>query len=130
MGFEFPFDKIQATIREHLAFEADPIARTIKLEFKGSIYEEMPFNDMLEDEEGLKRMAKNFLDEDIEYTAEPLPEGKGVILYFDSDEDYQKMYKFIDGIVNGDLIQDIMEKIMKSMFSALGDKDSEFNNTT
>ena len=129
MGFELPFDKIQAAIKEHLLFEADPTARTIKLEFKGSIYEEMPLGDMLEDEEGLKRMAKSFMDEDIDYTAEPLPDGKGVILSFESDEEYQKMYNFIDGIVNGELLKDIMEKIMKSMFAAFGD-NSEFENTT
>ena len=129
MGFELPFDKIQAAIQEHLLFEADPAARTIKLEFKGSIYEEMPLGDMLEDEEGLKRMAKSFMDEDIDYTAEPLPDGKGVILSFGSDEEYQKMYNFIDGIVNGELLKDIMEKIMKSMFAAFGES-SEFENTT
>ncbi len=130
MGIELPFDQIRETIKQHLAFSPDPDARTITLEFKGTIYEEMPFGDMFEDEEGLKRMAKNFLDEEIEYTAEPLPEGKGVILHFNSDEEYQKMFKFIDGIINGDLLQDIMAKIMQSMFSAMKDDSSEFDNTT
>ncbi|MFX1319088.1 MAG: hypothetical protein ACFE9D_04540 [Promethearchaeota archaeon] len=130
MGFEIPFDKIRAAIQQYLAFKADPTTRTITLEFKGSIYEEMPFGDMLEDEEGLKRMAKNFMDQDIEYTAEPLPEGKGVILHFETDEDYQKMYSFIDGIVNGELLQELMAKIMQSMFSVMDDDRSEFDNTT
>ena len=85
---------------------------------------------MLEDEEGLRRMAKNFMDEEIHYTAEPLSEGKGVILHFDSEDEYQKMFKFIDGIINGDLLEDIMTKIMKAMFSAMGDNHSEFDNTT
>ena len=85
---------------------------------------------MLEDEEGLKRMAKNFMDQDIEYTAEPLPEGKGVILHFETDEDYQKMYSFIDGIVNGNLIQELMAKVMQTMFSAMDNDNSEFDNTT
>ncbi len=129
MGFEIPFDKIKAAIQEHLAFEADSVSRTIKLEFKGSIYEEMPFGDMLQDEEGLKRMAKSFLDEDIQYTAEPLPEGTGVLLKFDSDEEYQKMYNFIDGIVYGELLKELLEKIMKSMF-AVFDNHSDFENTT
>jgi hypothetical protein len=130
MSFEIPFEKIRAAIQQYLAFEPNPLAHTIRLEFKGSIYEEMPFGDMLEDEEGLKRMAKNFLDQDIEYTAEPLSEGKGVILHFETDEDYQKMYNFIDGILNGDLLQELLAKVMKSMFSALNDESSEFNNTT
>jgi hypothetical protein len=85
---------------------------------------------MLEDEEGLRRMAKNFMDEDIEYTAEPLPEGKGVLLRFETAEDYQKMYNFIDGIVNGDLLQELMAKVMKSVFSAMDDDNSEFDNIT
>ena len=130
MGFEIPFDKIRDAIQQYLEFKADSTARTITLEFKGSIYEEMPFGDMLEDEEGLKRMAKNFMDQDIEYTAEPLPEGKGVILHFETDEDYQKMYSFIDGIVNGNLIQELMAKVMQSMFSAIDNDSSEFDNTT
>ncbi len=130
MGFEIPFDKIRDAIQQYLAFKADSTTRTITLEFKGSIYEEMPFGDMLEDEEGLKRMAKNLMDQDIEYTAEPLPEGKGVILHFETDEDYQKMYNFIDGIVNGNLIQELMAKVMQSMFSAIDNDSSEFDNTT
>jgi len=130
MGFEIPFDKIRAAIQQYLTFEADPATRTIKLEFTGSIYQEIPFGDMLEDEDGLKRMAKNFLDEDIEYRAELLPEGKGVLLRFDTEEDYQKMHKFVDGIVNGDLLQELITKAMKSMFSAMDDDSSEFDNTT
>ncbi|MFX1509971.1 MAG: hypothetical protein ACFFBR_06665 [Promethearchaeota archaeon] len=130
MGFEIPLDKIREAIQAHLAFSSDPTTRTITLEFKGTIYEEMPFGDMLEDEEGLKRMAKNFMDEEIKYTAEPLPEGKGVILHFQTDEDFQKMYNFIDGIINGDLLQELMTKVMQSMFSAMDDDSSEFDNTT
>ncbi len=130
MSIELPFDQIRETIKQHLVFTPDPNARTIKLEFKGSIYEEMPFGDMLEDEEGLKRMAKNFMDEDIEYTAESLSEGKGVLLHFQSTDEYQKMYNFIDGILNGDLLQEIMAKIMKSMFSAMDEDRSDFDNTT
>ena len=130
MGMELPFDQIREAIKQHLAFSPDPAARTITLEFKGTIYQEMPFGDMLEDEEGLKRMAKNFMDEEIVYTAEPLPEGKGVILHFESDEEYQKMFKFLDGIINGDLLEEIMTKLMKSMFSAMEDDFSEFDNTT
>jgi hypothetical protein len=130
MSFEIPFDRIREAIQQYLSFEANPEARTIKLEFKGSIYEEMPFGDMLEDEEGLRRMAKNFMDEEINYTAEPLPEGKGVILYFETDDDFRKMHSFIDGIVNGELLQELMTKVMKSMFSAMDDDRSEFDNTT
>ncbi|MFX1576725.1 MAG: hypothetical protein ACFFCF_06090 [Promethearchaeota archaeon] len=130
MGFEIPFEKIQAAIKQYLSFEADPITRTIRLEFRGTIYEEMPFGDMLEDEEGLKRMAKNIMDEDIQYTAEPLPEGKGVLLHFETEDEYQKMYDFIDGIVNGDLLQELMKKVLQSMFSAMDDDSSEFDNTT
>lgn len=130
MGFEIPLDKIREAIQAHLAFSSDPTTRTITLEFKGTIYEEMPFGDMLEDEEGLKRMAKNFMGEEIKYTAEPLPEGKGVILHFESDEEFQKMYNFIDGIINGDLLQELMTKVMQSMFSAMDDDSSEFDNTT
>jgi len=84
---------------------------------------------MLEDEEGLKRMSKNLLDEEINYTSEPLPDGKGVLLHFETDEDFKKMREFIDGIVYGDLLRDLMEKIMKSMFAAF-DNQSEFDNTT
>lgn len=130
MGFELPFEKIQAAIQEHLEIEANPTTRTIKLEFKGTIYEEIPFGDILEDEEGLQRMAKNFMDEEINYTTKPLPDGKGVILHFETDEDYQKMFDFLNGIVYGDLLKDLMEKVMKSMFSAFGDDSSEFENTT
>lgn len=130
MGFELPFDQIQAAIQEHLNIEADTSAKTIKLEFKGSTYEEIPFMDMLEDKEGLKRMSKTFLDEEIKYTAEPIPEGKGVILHFETDEDFQKMQEFIDGIVHGDLLKELVEKFMKSMFEAFGDDRTEFNNTT
>jgi hypothetical protein len=130
MSFEIPLDKIREAIQAHLAFSADPAARTITLEFKGTIYDEMPFGDMLEDEEGLKRMAKNFMDEEIHYTVESLPEGKGAILHFETDEDFQKMHNFIDGIVNGELLQELMRKVMQSMFSAMDDDSSEFDNTT
>ncbi|MFW9831898.1 MAG: hypothetical protein ACFFD8_08985 [Candidatus Thorarchaeota archaeon] len=130
MSFELPFEKIQSAIQEHLNMEADPVVRTIKLEFKGSIYEDIPFGDMLEDEEGLKRMAKNFMDEDIEYTANPLTEGKGVMLQFKTDEDYQKMYDFLTGIIYGDLLKELMEKIMKSMFDAFDSNRSQFDNST
>jgi len=129
MSFELPFDKIQAAIQENLEIEVDETARTIKLEFKGSIYEEIPFQDMLEDEEGLKRMSKNLLDEEINYTSEPLPDGKGVVLHFKTDEDFKKMREFINGIVYGDLLKDLIEKIMKSMFAAFDDR-SQFDNTT
>ena len=129
MSFELPFDKIQAAIQENLDIEVDETARTIKLEFTGSIYEEIPFQDMLEDEEGLKRMSKNLLDEEINYTSEPLPDGKGVLLHFETDEDFKKMREFIDGIVYGDLLKDLIEKIMKSMFAAF-DNQSEFDKTT
>ncbi|MFX1564355.1 MAG: hypothetical protein ACFFCH_00025 [Promethearchaeota archaeon] len=130
MGFEIPLDRIREAIQSHLAFSSDPTARTITLEFKGSIYEEMPFGDMLEDEEGLRRMAKNFMDEEIHYTAEPLSEGKGVILRFETVEDFQKMHNFIDGIVNGDLLQELITKVVQSMFSAMDDDKSEFDNST
>jgi hypothetical protein len=129
MSFELPFDKIQAAIQENLDIEVDEAARTIKLEFKGNIYEEIPFQDMLEDEEGLKRMSKNLLDEEINYTSEPLPDGKGALLHFETEEDFKKMREFINGIVYGDLLKDLMEKIMKSMFAAFDDR-SEFDNTT
>lgn len=130
MGFEIPFDKIQAAIQEYLSFQSDAETKSIKLEFKGSIYEEIPFGDMLENEEGLKRMARNFLDEDIEYTVEPLPEGKGVMLRFETDEDFQKMHDFINGLIHGDLLKELVQKIMKSMFAAFGEGSSEFDNTT
>jgi hypothetical protein len=129
MSFEMPFDKIQAAIQENLDIEVDEATRTIKLEFKGTIYEEIPFQDMLEDEEGLKRMSKNFLDEEINYTSEPLPDGKGVILHFETEEDFNKMREFINGLVYGDLLKEMMEKILKSMFSAFDD-GTNFQNTT
>ena len=130
MDFDIPFEKVKAALKENLSIDADPTARTIKLQFKGTLYQDMPFMDMLDDEEGLKRMARNFIDEDITYTAEQLPEGQGVLLQFDTDEAYQKMYDFLDGLVNGDLLKDLIAKVVQSMFSAMNDESSEFDNTT
>ena len=130
MDFDIPFERVKAALKENLSIDADPTARTIKLQFKGTLYQDMPFMDMLDDEEGLKRMARNFIDEDITYTAEQLPEGQGVLLQFDTDEAYQKMYDFLDGLVNGDLLKDLIAKVVQSMFSAMNDESSEFDNTT
>ncbi|MFX0168371.1 MAG: hypothetical protein ACFE89_03340 [Candidatus Hodarchaeota archaeon] len=130
MGFDIPFDRVKAALQEHLVISADAAARTIKLEFKGTVYEDMPFMDMLDDEEGLKRMARNFIGEEIAYTTEPLPDGQGVLLHFETDRAYQKMYEFLDGLVNGNLLKELIEKVVKSMFSAINDDRSEFDNTT
>jgi hypothetical protein len=130
MDYDIPFEKVKAALQENLAIDTDPIARTIKLQFKGTLYQDMPFMDMLDDEEGLKRMARNFMDEDITYTAEQLPEGQGILLRFDTDEAYQKMYEFLNGLVNGDLLKELIEKVMQSMFSAMDEDRSEFDNTT
>jgi len=91
MDFDVPFEKVKAALQDNLSIVADATALTIKLQFKGSFYQDMPFMDMLDDEEGLKRMARNFIDEEITYTAEPLPEGQGVMLRFDTFEAYQKI---------------------------------------
>ena len=100
LGFDIPFDRVKAALQEHLSIDANATARTIKLVFKGTVYEDMPFMDMLDDEEGLKRMARNFMDEEIAYTVEPLPDGQGVVLHFETDDAYQKMYEFIDRLVS------------------------------
>jgi hypothetical protein len=130
LDFDVPFEKVKSALQENLSIEADKTARTIKLEFKGTLYQDMPFMDMLDDEEGLKRMARNFIDEEISYTAEPLSEGQGVLLRFDTDEAFQKMHDFLDGLVNGDLLKELIAKVMQSMFSVMDDDSSEFDNTT
>jgi hypothetical protein len=130
VDFDIPFEKVKAALQENLSIDADPTARIIKLQFKGTLYQDMPFMDMLDDEEGLKRMARNFIDEDIAYTAEPLTEGQGVLLRFDTDDAYQKMYDFLDGLVNGNLLKELLVKVMQSMFSVMDDNGSEFDNTT
>lgn len=130
MDFDVPFEKVKAALQENLSIVADATALTIKLQFKGSLYQDMPFMDMLDDEEGLKRMARNFIDEEITYVAEPLPEGQGVLLRFDTFEAYQKMYDFLNGLVNGDLLKELITKVMQSMFSVMDDDGSEFENTT
>ncbi|MDO8055397.1 MAG: hypothetical protein Q6361_00910 [Candidatus Hermodarchaeota archaeon] len=130
MDFDVPFEKVKAALQKNLLIVANAEARTIRLEFKGTLYQDMPFMDILDDEEGLKRMARNFIDEDITYTAEPLPEGQGILLRFDTYEAYLKMYDFLDGLVNGDLLKELISQVMKSMFSAMDDDGSEFDNTT
>lgn len=130
MDFDVPFEKVKAALQENLSIVADAEARTIKIEFKGTLYQDMPFMDIFDDEEGLKRMARNFIDEDITYTAEPLSVGQGILLRFDTYEAYLKMYNFLDGLVNGDLLKELINQVMKSMFSAMDDDGSEFDNTT
>ena len=131
MGFDLPIDEIQKKLQENIDLEADESTRTIQIIFKGDIYQDIPLKDMLEDEQGLGRMSQIFLDEKIEYKTEMLPDGNGVRLIFDSDESFQKMQEFIDGLLYGELLKEVVEKMMKSLFSAFGtDNRSEFNNYT
>jgi hypothetical protein len=120
VSFNMDWDEIQSEIRDKLEVKVNSAKRTIKLAMKGEMPEGFSIKQALGDGESLKPMVKMLTGEDIDFTAEALPDGKSVELRFKDDKSLKKMQQFIDGLVRGDLLKQLAEKMMKIMFEAFG----------
>ena len=118
---DLPWDEIRSKIQENIKLEADSSARTIKILITGEMPEGTPIQDMMQGDANLKQLSGLFLGEEIEFAAEALEDGKGMLLRFEDDKGFKKMHEFLDGLFYGDILKELMTKIMEVMFEAFGE---------
>jgi len=124
MSFDIDWNEIQSQLRDRLELKANPAKRIIKVTMKGEMPEGFSLKDALGGGESLKPMVKVMTGEDVDFTAEPLPDGKSVELRFKDEKSFKTMQEFLHGLVYGDLLKGLVEKLMKIMFEAFGGPDT------
>lgn len=124
MSIDIDWDGIQSQLRDKLDVKVNSAKRTIKVIMKGDMPEGFSLKDALGGGESLKPMVKIATGEDIDFTAEPLPDGKSVELRFKDDKSLKKMQDFLHGLIRGDLLKKVVENLMKVMFEAFGGPDT------
>jgi hypothetical protein len=124
MSFDIDWNEIQSLLRDRLDVKVNSGKRVITVTMKGEMPAGFSIKEALGGGDSLKPMAKVMTGKDIDFTAEPLPDGKSVELRFQDDESFKTMQEFLHDLINGDLLKELVEKLMKTMFSAFGGPDT------
>lgn len=118
---EIDWDEIREKLRSSISLVADASQLTLKIEAKTEeTPKEIPVDRIIESGDQLKELASQFLGHPVEFTAEPLEGGRGILLRFQDEETLQEMHKFMEDLLFGDILKQLVEMIMKALAEALG----------
>lgn len=124
MSFDMDWNGIQSELRDKLDVKVSAAKRTIKVTMKGELPAGFSIKDALGGGESLKPMVKMMTGEDVDFTAEALPDGKSVELRFKDEKSLKKMEGFLHDLIHGNLLKELVQKMMKIMFDAFAGPDT------